>query len=448
MSEITTFDLVYPNSAGIDIGSRSIFVGFNTDKVVEYPSFTEGYRKCAKELKEHGITHVAMESTGVYWVGLYEILEAEGLTVVLLNPKEVKQVKGRKTDVQDCKWIQKMFSAGLVRESYIPNSEIRTIRYLVRHREDLIKDASMYINKMQKELEMMNIKLSEVISQIHGVSGLKIIRAIINGERDPQKFLELCDTRIIKNKQEEVLKSLDGNYKDDHIFLLSQHLITWEFFQKQIEAIDEKIGQVLSDYAEKLVIDADVKNFEKPNSKKPKPIRHHAPKIDNLHLMLNNILHNDLTVVPGFSDYTLLRLIGETGVDLEKFPTSKHFVSWCQLAPGNNRSASRKKRLTNPSKSKTGQIFRIVAQSLKKSKASAIGAFIRRLSIKKSTSVAIKAGARKLAEIYYNLITKGTEYVERGVERYHENLKSKEITHAIHILMSHNVNVSNLQAFV
>ena len=184
---------------------------------------------------------------------------------------------------------------------------------------------------------------------------------------------------------------------------------------------------MLSDYAEKLVINADVKNFEKPNSKKPKPIRHHAPKIDNLHLMLNNILHNDLTVVPGFSDYTLLRLIGETGVDLEKFPTSKHFVSWCQLAPGNNRSASRKKRLTNPSKSKTGQIFRIVAQSLKKSKASAIGAFIRRLSIKKSTSVAIKAGARKLAEIYYNLITKGTEYVERGVERYHENLKSKEI---------------------
>lgn len=201
MQTETVFETVNPQSAGIDIGSEKIFVSVDGTTVVHFETFTADYRHCISYLKEHRIFRVAMEATGIYWIALYELLEKAGIEVCLVNPREVKQVKGRKTDVKDCQWIQKLFSAGLLRQSYIPSGKLKDIRLLVREREDIIDMGSTYVNKMQKALELMNIKLTQVLSQIHGASGLRMIEAILQGERDPEKLLTLCDERIIEKKQ-------------------------------------------------------------------------------------------------------------------------------------------------------------------------------------------------------------------------------------------------------
>jgi hypothetical protein len=205
----TTFEVVNPHSAGVDMGAGDIFVSTDGKAVKIYETFTSDYHQCIAYLKEQKIERVAMEATGVYWIAFYELLEQNGFEVCLVNPKETKQVKGRKSDVSDCQWIQKLFAAGLLRQSYIPSGRLKELRMLMREREDIIDMGSAYVNKMQKALELMNIKLTNVISQIHGVSGIKMIEAILAGERDAEVLLELCDKRIIKNKSDEIKKALE-----------------------------------------------------------------------------------------------------------------------------------------------------------------------------------------------------------------------------------------------
>jgi len=205
MSRVTVFETINENAAGIDIGAMKIFVSPDGLEVKSFGTFTSDYYECIEYLQEKGITKVAMEATGVYWMALYAMLESCGLKVCLINPKETKQVKGRKTDVKDCRWIQRLFSAGILRSSFIPEGKYMEVRLLVRERLDIIDMGSTYINKMQKCLELMNIKLTEVISQIHGVSGIKMIKAIIAGNRDKEYLLSLCDTRIKKKKSELIL---------------------------------------------------------------------------------------------------------------------------------------------------------------------------------------------------------------------------------------------------
>ena len=197
MESTTTFETVHSHAAGIDIGAEKIFVSVDGKAVLSFETFTEDYLRCIAYLKEHKVKRVAMEATGVYWMALYELLEKEGMEVCLVNPKEVKQVKGRKTDVKDCQWIQKLFSAGLLRQSYIPAGKLKELRMMVREREDVIEMGGTYVNKMQKAMELMNLKLTNVLSQVHGASGIKIIEAILQGERDPEKLLGLCDGRIM-----------------------------------------------------------------------------------------------------------------------------------------------------------------------------------------------------------------------------------------------------------
>lgn len=419
MSKVTVFKTVHEHAAGIDIGASKIFVSPDGIEVKSFDTFTSGYYECIEYLQQKGKTEVAMEATGVYWMALYTMLESCGIKVSLINPKETKQVKGRKTDARDCRWIQKLFSAGILRSSFIPEGKYMEIRHLVRERLDIIDMGSVYVNKMQKCLELMNIKLKEVISQIHGTSGIRMIKAILEGNRNGEYLLSLCEQKIRKNKPELMLKALEANYNDTYLFILSENMSAWEYHQKKIHVIDDRIGQLLQELCQEKT-EVEVTSIAKP-------IRHHAPKIADLHQMMVKLHGVNISSVSGLNDYTLLRLIGETGVDMSRFPTVKHFTSWCGLTPKNHQTGKTSKRVKGISCNKAGQIFKECAQGLLNSKYIAIGSFMRKLKGRKDSSIAIKAGARKLAEAYYNAITKGMDYVEQGIKKYEEQLKRKEV---------------------
>lgn len=434
MQRETVFETVNPLSAGIDIGSEKIFVSVDGTTVVHFETFTTDYQRCIAYLKEHRVERVAMEATGVYWVALYELLEQHNIEVCLVNPKEVKQVKGRKTDVKDCQWIQKLYSAGLLRQSYIPGGKLKDVRLLVREREDIIGMGSSYVNKMQKALELMNIKLTQVISQIHGASGLRMIEAILQGERDAEKLLALCDERIREKKADRVKKALEGNYNDTCLFLLSENLALWKRHQEHLLAVDKKIEALLEE------LTTDKPHVER--SGKEKHVRHHKPAIKDLHQKLLNLYGVNVTTLSGLTDYSLLRLLAEVGHELNRFPTAKHFVSWCQLSPRNNQSGKIKRKVKIKNNSRAGQIFRQAAQSLMQSKNIAIGAFMRRIRGKKGATIAIKAGARKIATAFYNIITKGKDYVENGIQKYEAMIKTRELNLLNLLAAKHNIQLN------
>ena len=438
MSKVTIFKTVHEHVAGIDIGAYKIFVSVDGTEVVSFDTFTSDYYRCAEYLQQKEIKTVAMEATGVYWIALYAMLESCGLSVCLVNPKETRQIKGRKTDVQDCRWIQKLFSAGILRSSFIPAGRYMEIRQLVRERLDMIEMGSTYVNKMQKCLELMNIKLKEVICQVHGVSGIKMVKAIIDGNRDKAYLLSLCDKRIIDKKGEAVIKALEGNYNETYLFMLRQNLQMWQHHQKQLKTIDSEIEKLLNELCE-------AKPVVKLNSK-PKLIRHHVPQIKNLHGMLIQLYGVNVSCISGINDYTLLRLVGETGTDMSRFPSKKHFTSWCGLAPKKNESGKSRKRVKKMPCNETGQIFKECAQALLNSKYVAIGSFMRKVKAKKDTPIAIKAGARKLAEAYFNALTKGIDYVEQGVSKYEEQIKQREKAALYKLAKKHNLQVVERQS--
>jgi len=407
-------EIIFKKSGGIDIGSDKIFIATSEEKKVAiFKTFTSGLLSAVSYLKEKKVTTVAMEATGVYWVILYDLLEKAGIEPYLVNPKETKQVPGRKSDIQDCQWIQQLHAYGLLRKSYIPDDNIRVLRAYMRQRDKLIENESRFINRMQKSLILMNIRLHTVISQIHGSSGIKIIQAILCGERDVEKLTQLCHTRILKKKREEVMESLRGTYKEEHLFTLRQSYDSFYFAKDQIEQCDVQIEKSLDTIVNK--------RKEPDNISKAKPIRHHKPKIKNLHKkLITTTLGKDATLLPGITDYNLMQIISEVGTDLRQWPSKKQFTSWLKLAPGKNQSGKFNKRTKSRQTTKAGQIFRKAAQSLLASKNIALGSFARRLRSRKGPAVAVKATARKLAEMYYLTITKGIEYVEAGTQQYEQ----------------------------
>jgi len=407
------------NVAGIDIGAREVFVYVEGQGVKSFLTFTEDMEALKKYLISNGIKEVAMEATGVYWSILYEILEEAGIDVWLVDGRETSQVPGRKTDIKDCQWIQELHSCGLLKRCFVVRDDIKELRSYQRLRQDHIQSASMHINHMYKALIQMNIRLKETISQIHGVSGLKVIEAILKGERDNNVLLHLCDARIIKNKKSEVLKALNGKYTKAGLFALQQAYDAFNFYQKQIAQCDQEI--------EKIIHHMGNNSNDKDLSQKRKPIRHNKPEVKNLGANLLDIFEGkDATVISGITDYTWMQLLSETGVDLTRWHTQKHFTSWLGLAPGQHWSGKKKKNRRKQGRPKAGQIFREIAQSLINSKDVALGAYGRKLRAKKGTGKAIKAMARKLAEIYWKVMVKGMEYVENGVKKYEEQLLQKK----------------------
>lgn len=415
------------NTAGIDIGAKQYFVAVEDRPVRVFETFTEDVLALIDYLKAKGVDSIAMESTGVYWFALYDMLEQGGFDVWLVDGRSTKQLPGRKTDVKDCQWIQQLHSYGLLQRCFIPDSAVQELRTFQRLREDHIRTAAMHINHMQKSLTQMNVRLKEVISQIHGVSGMKIIRAILSGERDARVLTNLCDSRILRTKREKVIKSLKGHYTPNHLFALRQAVECYDFYQEKIEQCDAKIERCL-ERINKKNIGGDNKPLEGFNGKR-KPIRHHKPKVKDLGKHLYQIFdEKDATVLPGISDYNWLQLFTEIGDDFSKWKTEKHFTSWLGLAPKQHNSGKRNKNYKSKGSPRAGLIFKQAAAGLLNSKNIALGVFGRKIRARKGGLVAIKAVARKLAVLYYKLHTKGLEYVEESIEKYQQKvLEQKQL---------------------
>jgi len=414
------------HAAGIDIGANNFFVSIDGEEVKVFFTYTDDIKLLRNYLLENKIETVAMEATGVYWVVLYEMLEEAGFDVWLIDGRETKQVPGRKTDVKDCQWIQQLHSYGLLNRCYVSDSDTKELKSYVRLREDHIRSASMHINHMQKALTQMNIRLKEVLSQIHGKSGLAIIKAILEGERDRDKLVDLCHVSILKKKRDLVYKALEGNYTKSGLFALKQAFQGYMFYQQQIDECDIMINSIINKLGNN---GENPKVKEKPQKEvKRKRIRHNSPKVDNLGQNLLNIFGGkDATKISGITDYTWLQLYSETGSDLSRWPSEKHFTSWLGLSPGQNHSGKKRRNAKKKGHPPVGQIFRTIAQSLINSKYTALGSFGRRLRARKGSSIAIKATARKLAELYWRVMVKGLDYAEMGVKKYEEQLQVQKM---------------------
>lgn len=417
---INKLNVLNNNTAGIDIGSRKIFIGLKDKPVKSFDTFTESFLNAVHYLKENKIDSIAMEATGVYWISLYDILDQAGFDVVLCKADQAKNIPGRKTDVADCQWIQQLHSYGLLRASFIPPQHIRTLRTFVRHRRTNLQLASDHIRRAHKALELMNIKIQNVITQINGKSGLAILHAIINGEQNPENLAALCENSILKKKKDAVISSLSGNFSNENIFLLKQAVDGYLFYLKQVDECDKQIDKHLS------LITQEMPQPEKLN--KPKPIRHHKPNIDELHLKLMKLTGgNDPSQITGLTDSTLLQIISEVGTDLSRFPTERHFTSWLGLAPNSHQSGLSNKKKKYKRHTSAGQIFRLAAQSIAQSKHLALTSFYHRIKGRKGSLGAIKATARKIAVIYYNVMTKGLLFVEEGIKSYEQKIKERQM---------------------
>lgn len=426
------------HAAGIDIGAEKVFVYVEGDQVRSFYTFTEDFQALSKYLLKHHVQTVAMEATGVYWVILYEILADAGIDVWLVDGRKTNQLPGRKTDVKDCQWIQELHAHGLLNRCFVVDGQIKELRSYQRLREDHVRSASMHINHMQKALIEMNIRLKEVLSQIHGASGMRIIEAILKGEQRKEILLHMCDVRIIKKKKTEVLKSLEGKYTRAGLFALQQAYDAYQFYQKQISDCDNEIQRIIHTMGKGST------NKELP--KKRKSIRHNPPQVKDLGANLIDIFEGkDATIISGITDYTWMQLTAECGTDLSRWASEKHYTSWLGLSPGQHWSGKKRKNKRKQGHPKAGQIFRQIAQSLISSKTIAIGAFGRRIRAKKGPGVAIKAMARKLAEMYWRVMVKGVEFVELGVKNYETQLLINKRKTFERIALELNIHIPEIQ---
>ena len=411
---------IHPNAAGIDIGSEKVFVAAQAGEVCSYRTFTTDFTRLVSDLVSKGVDTVAMEATGVYWISLHDMLEQAGIEVHVVNSQHLRMVPGRKTDVQDCQWIQQIHAFGLLGRSVVPSAAMRELRFVARLRDDHVGQGARQVNKMHKALTLMNIRLGNVVSQLNGASGMRVIEAILRGERDAEALAALCGKRILDKKAAEVVESLRGSFNDTHLFELRDAVDCYEFEQRKVAECDKQLERMLA---------ALTSGLEEPTNLGPaKPIRHHPPQIADLHKMMVQLCGGrDATVLPGITDYGLLKILAAIGGDIRRWPSEKHFTSWVGLAPRRNDSGKSRRRSKKKIETETGLIFRQAAQSLLTSKNIALGAFARKIRGKKGAPIAIKATARKLAAMFWRLLTHGVDYVEAGVKAYEENQRQRTL---------------------
>ncbi len=396
--------------AGMDLGSEEHWVCVPADRVEEnercFGVYTCDFCELADFLRACGVKSVAMESTGVYWIPLYEFLDKKGFEVVLVNARHLKSVAGRpKTDIYDCQWIQRLHSYGLLQGSFRPSDDICELRGLVRHRAGLVEEATMHIHHMQKALQQMNLRLDKAVSDISGKTGTLIIERIIAGERNPKVLAELRDPRVVANKK-EIAAALDGNYRNEHLFALKQSYEALCFVHRQMEECDAEIKRVLDGLDRK--VDANLAQLS-PSPKGSKRSNKNQSLFD-LRPALYEIYGVDLTQVNGFQSGTILNILAELGPELHKFPSEKNFTSYLGLCP--NREISGGRLLKNSTKkvqSRAAKAFRLAAQTLKNSECY-LGKFYRRIKARAGAPKAITATARKLAVIFYKMVKDKVEY--------------------------------------
>jgi transposase len=411
---------INPNAAGIDIGSAEHWVavpkGRAEHSVRKFGCFTADLHAMAVWLKLCGITTVAMESTGVYWIPPFQILESHGFEVKLVNARHVANVSGRKTDVSDCQWIQTLHTYGLLAGSFRPDNEMCVLRSYYRHRDNLVKSASSQILLMQKSLIQMNLQIHKVISDITGATGMRIIRAILAGERDAQ-ILALMRAPGVKRTKEDIMKALQGDYRVEHLFTLNHAVELYDTYQEKIRQCDEKIELCLKGFDGQEICDD-----MPPSAKKGK-----NKNAFTLQTELYRITGVDFTAIDGLSALAVSIIISEVGFDYTAFPTEKHFASWLGLSPNNRITGGKiKKTSTKRVFNRAANMFRLAAQSLANSRC-AIGAFYRRLRSRLGAPKAITATAHKLARIFYAMWKTKSTYNDVGADYYEKQYKERLI---------------------
>ncbi len=410
--EKISMEIVNPKAAGIDVGSRShwVAVGQQESDIREFGVFNQDLFEMAEWLHQNHIKTIAMESTGTYWQNLYAVLISKGFHVILCNGKFTKNIKGKKTDVKDCQWIQKLHSLGLLSSSFLPDEKTEQLRTYCRHRANLLHNAASTSKKMQKYLRLLNLRLDVVVNDICGLTGLLIIRAICNGETNPQKLAALRHGNCRKS-EEEIARALQSNGRKDYLFALQQELDTYDHLQNKITACDKMIHQMLNE----IIDNDDNKKQHHIDPKTHKRINKNTPKDIDLNLKSYQMFEGtDLLAIEGMSYSTVLSLMSEVGLEgIKKFPSAKHFCSWLRLAPNNKVSGGKVLSSKIPKGSNRLKIaLRNAANAIGNLKDSTpLRDFFQKISFRKGRVSAVSATARKLAVIIWNMVVKGVQYV-------------------------------------
>ena len=421
VKELEALEQINLDAAVVDIGAEEIYVavpaGRDEKSVRSFGTFTVDLQNCAAWLRACGIQTVAMESTGVYWIPLFEILESHGFEGYLVNARHVKNVSGRKTDVLDCQWLQQLQTYGLLQASFRPPDNICALRSLVRHRQMLVKYRANHIQHLQKALQLMNLKLTNVLADITGKTGMQIIRAIVAGERNPVVLAQFRDPRCKKSKS-EIIKSLEGHFKPEHLFALQQALELYDFYGQQLRACDEALEELYD------LFEPDAQPEAPPPAPRQTRRSKNHPHFD-LAQALYRVAGVDLTEVDGVDVLTAQDILTAIGTDMSKWPTVKHFASWLRLAPNNKVTGGKvKQRGTLPTQNRANTALRLAAQSLARSN-SALGAFYRRIRTRQGAPVAVTATAHKLARIIYYMLKRKEPYRDPGAAAYDQHYKQR-----------------------
>jgi transposase len=433
----------HPASAGIDLGSQELYVAINPaiaaelgiDIVHRFSTFTKDLLSCKDLLVYCGITTVSMESTSVYWTTIFYILEEAGIEVCLVNPKKFRMVPGRKTDIADCQWLQTLHLYGLLRGSFHPPHQTAMLRSYMRERDNIIKERSTFVQRMQKALVKMNLLLHNVIDDITGKTGIQIITSILDGERDPKRLASFRDPNC-KKSEEEIAEALTGYYKEDQIFLLKINYQSFCFFDKQISDLDHQIIKLLKCFPLK----KEKKEKRPDNGKSASRGKNDIRTKENLEDTLYHVLGIDLSALPGIRSNAILQIISEVGIDMSKFPTAHHFASYLGFVPHNKITgghviSSRTDRIKNSA----AQTFRKLIPSISQTK-TALGAFYRRLAVRIGKAQAIIATCRKLAILFYNTLTFGKAYMEMGEVNYQKKQQEWEKRKLVNLAKKYTIN--------
>jgi transposase len=421
---------VHPNAAAIDVGATMHMAAVGADRSSEpvrgFGTFTGDLRRLADWFAECGVKTVVMESTGVYWIPIFELLDDRGFEVFLVNARDAKHVPGRKTDVSDAQWLQRLHSYGLLRASFRPKGEIAELRAYPRQRERLLDTAASQIQHMQKAMTEMNLQLHHVVADITGATGMRIIRAIIAGERNPSVLASMRDKRC-HSSVELIEKALTGHYRAEHLFVLEQAVALYDVYQQKVAACDIQIEAVLKVLGSVRGREERSRADTPAGSKKPRRHRTANEPAFDVGSSLRALLGKDLTQIDGIGPYLALKLVSECGDELSAWPSAKHFTSWLCLAPSNKISGGRVlSSRTRRSGNRAASLLRLAAVSVGRTE-TALGAFYRRLSSRVGKAKAITATARKIAVLFYNAMQRGMDYVDPGASYYETRHRERVI---------------------
>jgi len=438
INEMISMPAVNPHAAGIDLGSKSHFVCVAQDNVKEFGVFTADLHLIAHHLQIYQVQTVAIESTGFYWRPLYLMLLDYGFEVILVNARHLKNVKGHKTDVVDSKWLQLLHSIGLLSNSFQPDAFTHELRILTRHRKSLIEDASRFISKMNKILVLMNIQLHVVLRDITGQSGLKVIEAILQGERDAKKLMELVSLKV-KAKRLDIEKALTGDFRKEYLFELNHCYHLYKDYWQKIEETDVQIEILLKIR----VADKPINNNYK--SPKNKQYQKNDPNFNVGHYAYQMSGGVELLDINGVGSATVLTLISETGLDLAKFKTGKHFASWLGFAP--NRKITGGKVISSHTRKKTNPLAKVIrdAANAAGNSQSRLGDFFRHLAFRKGRTVAIGATSRKIAVIFYKMLMEGKPFCYEYAQEETQHLKNNKLKNIIKTLKKYDISKSELE---